>query len=199
MTRNGSIRIASGHLRGRKIEVPAGLAVRPMRSRVRESLFNSIHDRLDAARVLDVFAGSGALGIEAISRGARQSVHVEKDPAVGNLLRKNLEVLGIQAQCKIYQADAYQITKRPPPGGGFQIILLDPPFPDYSGPGSLPWQLATELSGGEWLEPGGLLAIEHPRREDAASPPPGVTAWDGKRYGETRLSIWEKELLDQPS
>lgn len=199
MSRTGSLRISGGHLRGRKIKVPAGLTVRPMRSRVRESLFNSIQDRLDAARVLDVFAGSGALGIEAVSRGARQSVHIEKDPAVLELLQNNLQDLGIQAQCKVLKADAYQITQRPPPGGAFQIILLDPPFPDYSRPGSIPWKLAAQLSASEWLDAGGLLAIEHPRREDAESPPPGLRAWEGRRYGETRLVIWEKDLADQPS
>ncbi len=199
MTRKGSLRIASGQLRGRKIEVPAGLSVRPMRTRVRESLFNSIQEKLEAARVLDVFAGSGAIGIEAVSRGARQAVHVEKDAAVRNLLRKNLETLGIIAQCKIMDADAYRITKRPPPGGGFEIILLDPPFPDYSLPGAIPWKLATELAASAWLEPGGLLAIEYPLREDIESPPPGLTAWERRRYGETCLAIWEKDPSDQPS
>ncbi|MEC9477437.1 MAG: 16S rRNA (guanine(966)-N(2))-methyltransferase RsmD [Planctomycetota bacterium] len=199
MTRNGSLRISSGQLRGRKIEVPAGLTVRPMRSRVRESLFNSIQDHLEAARVLDVFAGSGALGIEAVSRGARQAVHVEKDPAVGQLLEKNLKVLGIQAQCKILQADAYRLPEEPAPGGEFEIILIDPPFPDYSQPGQPPWQLAQQLAASQWLKPGGLLAMEHPVREDAAPAPPGLKAWKGKRYGETRLTIWEKESADQPS
>ena len=199
MTRNGSLRIASGQLRGRKIEVPAGLTVRPMRSRVRESLFNSIQKHLEAARVLDVFAGSGALGIEAVSRGAKQAVHVEKDPTVGTLLKKNLEVLGIQAQCKIYQADAYRLTKRPAPGGGFEIIVRDPQLPEYSRPRTPPLRLSPQLAESGWIKPGGLLAMEHPARDDAAPPPPGLTAWNGKRYGETRLTIWEKVLPDQPS
>ncbi|MGE4601454.1 MAG: 16S rRNA (guanine(966)-N(2))-methyltransferase RsmD [Planctomycetota bacterium] len=199
MARSGSLRITSGHLRGRKIKVPAGLTVRPMRSRVRESLFNSIQDRLETARVLDVFAGSGALGIEAVSRGARQSVHVEKDPAVLDLLLDNLKTLGIEAQCKILEADAYRITQHPAPGGAFQIILIDPPFADYGGPGSLPWKLAAQLSADEWLEAGGLLVIEHPRREDAEPPPLGLKAREGKSYGKTGLAIWEKDRPDQPS
>jgi 16S rRNA (guanine966-N2)-methyltransferase len=199
MARSGSLRITSGHLRGRKIKVPAGLTVRPMRSRVRESLFNSIQDRLETARVLDVFAGSGALGIEAVSRGARQSVHVEKDPAVLDLLLDNLKTLGIEAQCKILEADAYRITQHPAPGGAFQIILIDPPFADYGGPGSLPWKLAAQLSADEWLEAGGLLVIEHPRREDAEPPPLGLKAREGKSYGKTGLAIWEKDRPDQLS
>ena len=199
MTRNGSLRITSGYLRGRKIKVAAGLVVRPMRSRVRESLFNSIQDRIEAARVLDVFAGSGALGIEAVSRGARQSVHIEKDPAVLDLLLDNLKTLGIEAQCKILEADAYRITQHPAPGGAFQIILIDPPFADFSGPGSLPWKLAAQLSADEWLEAGGLLVIEHPRREDAEPPPLGLKAREGKSYGKTGLAIWEKDRPDQPS
>ncbi len=199
MARSGSIRISGGHLRGRKIEVPAGSMVRPMRTRVRESLFSIIQQQLSGARVLDVFAGSGALGIEAVSRGARQAIHVEKDRAVQTMLRKNLETLGIPAQCKVLEMDAYRLADRPPVGGEFEVILLDPPFPDYSRPGSLPWQLASDLAGGEWLAAGGILAIEHPSREPTATPPPGLTERQNRRYGDTRLTIWEKDESDQPS
>ena len=199
MAPSDSLRIASGLLRGRKIAVPSGSIVRPMRTRVRESLFNIIHEQLDGARVLDVFAGSGALGIEAVSRGARQAVHVEKDRKVLALLRKNLEKLGIQAQCKVLDQDAYRLPARPAVGGGFDVILLDPPFPDYSRPGSIPWRLAIDLAGGDWLEPGGVLAIEHPSREEAATAPPGFDAEQGRRYGDTRLTIWQQQDIDQPS
>ncbi|MDE0961378.1 MAG: 16S rRNA (guanine(966)-N(2))-methyltransferase RsmD [Planctomycetota bacterium] len=199
MARSGSIRISSGHLRGRKIEVPAGSIVRPMRTRVRESLFNIIHEPLQAARVLDVFAGSGALGIEAVSRGARQAIHVEKHRGVLAMLRKNLETLGIPALCTVLEIDAYRLADRPPVGGEFEVILLDPPFPDYSRPGSIPWQLASDLAQGEWLAADGILAIEHPSREPSATPPPGVTALQNRRYGDTRLTIWKKCVSDQPS
>ena len=192
MARNGSLRIAGGHLRGRKIDVPAGSIVRPMRTRVRESLFSIIQEYLIGARVLDVFAGSGALGIEAVSRGARQSVHVEKDRSVLSLLRKNLDTLGIPAQCKILERDAYRLPEGDAVGGEFDVILIDPPFPDFKKPGTIPWKLAIGLAQGDWLATDGILAIEHPSREDAATPPPGVTAEEGRRYGDTRLTIWRK-------
>ncbi|MGB1072067.1 MAG: RsmD family RNA methyltransferase, partial [Planctomycetota bacterium] len=129
--------MSSGSLKGRTLRVPEGLVVRPMRTRVRESLFNRLQDEIPASRVLDVFAGSGAVGIEAVSRGARQTVHVENTREVVSLLRRNLRDLGIEAQCKIYERDAYRLGPTPP-GDPFDLILIDPPFPDYHGPLSKP-------------------------------------------------------------
>ncbi|HCW44307.1 MAG TPA: 16S rRNA (guanine(966)-N(2))-methyltransferase RsmD [Planctomycetes bacterium] len=191
MSRKGSIRLGSGHLKGKSVQVLEGLAVRPMRTRVREALFNRLQNQILSARVLDVFAGSGALGIEAISRGARQSILIEKNKDVLEILKANLQKLGVEAQCKIMVKDAYRLRPNPP-SSGFDVILLDPPFPDYSGPQSKPWTLATQLASGAWLNAGGLLIMEYPSREEIAAPPPGLEAQEGRRYGDTSLIFWSK-------
>ncbi len=191
MPRHGAIRLSSGSLKGKSLRVPEGLSVRPMRTRVREALFNRLQDFLQAARVLDLFAGSGAVGIEAVSRGARQTVHVENTREVLSLLGSNLRELGIEAQCKVLEKDAYRLGPNPP-GPPFDLILIDPPFPDYQGPQSKPWTLARDLAAGDWLKPGGWLVMEHPSRQETAPPPPGVEAREGRRYGETSLIFWFK-------
>ncbi|MGE3165646.1 MAG: 16S rRNA (guanine(966)-N(2))-methyltransferase RsmD [Planctomycetota bacterium] len=190
------IRITAGELRGKTIAVPPGNEVRPMRSRVRESLFSILGDRVRGARVLDVFAGSGSLSIEALSRGASTAVLVETAPKVLEVLRQNLARLNLSARTTVVTEDAYtspsleaargQLGREAP---GFDLIVIDPPFPQY--PTGAPWALAFRLAV-ELLRPRGALALEYPAGIDPPTEPDAITLVARKKYGDTQLGVWEE-------
>lgn len=123
------MRIVAGELKGRVISSPSESTTRPTTDRVRESIFSSVYSRLpelDEVRVLDAFAGSGALGIEAISRGAKECVFFERDRAARKVLEDNLKSLGLGADCaQIRALDVFECTQL---GGPFKLVLLDPPY-----------------------------------------------------------------------
>lgn len=126
MGRKGELRIIGGRYRGRRLPVPSEPGLRPTSDRVRETLFNWLQPVIDGSRCLDLFAGSGALGFEAASRGAREVVMVEQVTGVAKVLRNNAKVLGAAA-VRVEQADAlhWLDAKAPRP---FDIVFLDPPF-----------------------------------------------------------------------
>lgn len=123
----GSVRIIGGRWRGTKLEVPAAPGLRPTGDRVRETVFNWLQPVLPGARVLDLFAGSGVLGLEAVSRGAREAVLVERDPALAEGLRGAVERLRAADQVRVVRADAIAWL-RAPLAGRFDVVFLDPPF-----------------------------------------------------------------------
>jgi 16S rRNA (guanine966-N2)-methyltransferase len=123
----GQVRIIGGKWRNTKLPVPLSPGLRPSSDRVRETLFNWLMPRLGGARVLDLFAGSGALGLEAVSRGAAQATLVERDPALAGQLRDTVARLGAQAQVAVVQADALHWLRQPPAGLA-DIVFVDPPF-----------------------------------------------------------------------
>ncbi len=123
----GQVRIIGGKWRNTKLPVPLSPGLRPSSDRVRETLFNWLMPRLGGARVRDLFAGSGALGLEAVSRGAAQATLVERDPALAGQLRDTVARLGAQAQVAVAQADALQWLRQPPAGLA-DIVFVDPPF-----------------------------------------------------------------------
>ena len=197
MTGPGVIRISGGDLRGRELRVPEGLTVRPMRSRIRESLFNAIGRRLSGALFLDGFAGSGAVGIEALSRGAWRVVHVESDRRVGENLARNLVRLQLCGQCQLTAVDLYDPRSATNllSHGPFDLVFLDPPFGDYQADAKQrrdPWQLAERLAT-ELLKPGGWIGLEYPSRLAAPAPPVRLTLAFDRRYGETSIVIWQRD------
>src|SRR5580698_829827 len=125
------MRIVSGRLRGRVLNAPASRAIRPTSERLRESIFDIlVHryaDALDGARVVDLFAGSGALGIEALSRGASFALFVDNGSEARALLRANVEALGLGGVMRIWRADATKLG-RAPAGGPFALAFVDPPY-----------------------------------------------------------------------
>jgi 16S rRNA (guanine966-N2)-methyltransferase len=181
------MRIVGGRLRGLTLaDVGAGDAaahLRPTADRVRESLFNLLAARgdtpLDGVRVLDLFAGTGALGLEALSRGAAHVTFVDDGATARALIRENVQRARAQGQCKIWRRDATQLGAiRDAP---YDLVFLDPPY----GQGLGQPAMISALAGG-WLAPGATLVWE----EGAAEPPPpGFAVLDSRRYGDTWLTL----------
>lgn len=119
------MRVVAGELRGRRLEAPRDSGTRPTADRVREALFSILGD-VSGTRVLDLYAGSGALGIEALSRGAAQAVFVDSSRAAVNAIRSNLADLGIEAA--VHRRDALDWIANPPSGAPFDLVFADPPY-----------------------------------------------------------------------
>lgn len=178
------MRIVGGRFRGRAIASPKTDAIRPTTDRIRESLFNILQHshpgRLDGARVLDLFSGTGALGLEALSRGARYCLFVEEGVEGRGLLRTNIEAFGLTGATRIFRRDA---TRLGPAGAiePFGVVFADPPYGRRLGEAAL----ASALGDG-WLSPDALVILE----EAADAPfevPRGMTVEDERAMGETVL------------
>src|SRR4051794_16193117 len=154
------MRVIAGTLKGRQLKAPAWEGLRPTSDKLRETLFNVLAARVPGARVLDGYAGTGAVGIEALSRGAAHVTFVERDPRAIALIRGNLERCGIEGRYAIIRA-RFAGTVEPPDGGSFDIIFLDPPY------GARELLQAIEAAR-PLVEQQTLLVIEHARRD----PPP---------------------------
>lgn len=159
------MRVIAGEWRGRKLAAPAGQSTRPTADRTRESLFSMLASRLgDFAelRVADLYAGSGALGIEALSRGAAHATFIENDAAAVKALRANLAALDAAARGDVRALSATVL----PAGPTFDLILADPPYAPGSGDA-----VVTAVASASWLAPGGWLAIETHKGEPVAPGP----------------------------
>lgn len=181
------MRIIAGELRGRRIAAPAGREVRPTADRVREALFSSLGGRVMGARVLDLFAGSGALGLEALSRGAVAAVFVERARPVIEVLRRNIDALGMADRARVIPGDAAAalgaLARR---GETFEVVFLDPP---YRG-GALEDALG-RLAAANVLAAGAVIIAEHPTGAEP-SPAGSLRAVAVKRYGDTSLTFLEQ-------
>jgi 16S rRNA (guanine966-N2)-methyltransferase len=155
-TGRNSVRIIAGTWRGRRIHFPDMAALRPTPDRVRETLFNWLQHAITDTRCLDLFAGSGALGLEALSRGAREAVFVEQFPAAARALQEQLVRFGGSAKGRILEMGAARFLRTP--GAPFDIAFLDPPF----GTNALAEYLPL-LDSGDWIKVGGLVYLENER------------------------------------
>ncbi len=172
-----TLRIVAGSLGGRRIHAPPGRSVRPTPERVREAWFSAIGERIEGAAVLDLFAGSGALGIEALSRGAARVHFVEADRRAFAVLRANLRELQLAGRALAVRADVFQFLRRVDPGQRFNVALADPPYKEG---------LATRLVHAFRAAPfADLLCVEHAADEELA----GGAAWT-RTYGDTALSFF---------
>jgi 16S rRNA (guanine966-N2)-methyltransferase len=175
--KRNSLRIVGGGWRGRRVQFPDSPGLRPTPDRVRETLFNWLQFSLAGARCLDLFAGSGALGLEALSRAAREVVFVDEAAAVAESLREELERLGGTARARLLQTTAQRYLETP--GEPFDVIFLDPPF----GQDALAQPIALIDAGG-WIKPGGAVYLECERQAGAPLLPAGWDLVKSKSAGE---------------
>jgi len=178
-------RIVAGSLGGRRITAPAGRDTRPTSDRVREALFSTLESLTDLAgcRFVDLYAGSGAVGLEAASRGASAVLLVESDPKAARTARHNISALDLGAVCQLAPAKVATVlgagTTRP-----YDIVFADPPYAMEAQ--ELGHTLAALVDGG-WLAADAVVAIERSTRSPEPPWPDGVTPERGRRYGETAL------------
>jgi len=177
MGRGGAnqVRIVGGEFRGRRLGFPGVAGLRPTADRVRETLFNWLQPYIAGLNCLDLFAGSGALGLEALSRGAARVLLVDRSRAVVQRLRDNLALLGVTARAEVRQADARRLLARSPQRP-YDLVFVDPPFA-----AGLLGEMCSALELGGWLAQGAWIYLE----QDAAHPWPELPAqWALYREGQ---------------
>jgi 16S rRNA (guanine966-N2)-methyltransferase len=178
------MRVVGGRLRGRALAPPKSQAIRPTADRLRESLFNILThaygDPISGARVLDLFAGTGALGIEAASRGAAFTLFIDEGAEARALLRENVAALGLGGVSRIFRRDASKLGAAHPLAP-FSLVFLDPPY----GRGLAAQALAAARAGG-WFAPAALLVVEEAAKPAFAAPE-GFSELERRRYDDTEF------------
>lgn len=162
----GQLRIIGGDWRGRRLAVGGAPGLRPTGDRTRETLFNWLQGAVPGARVLDCFAGTGALGLEALSRGAAAAVFVERARRVADQLRRHVDMLDATSRARVVMADAMRYAGDG--DGPFDIVFLDPPFAS-----GLQAPMLERLATPGWLRPGGVVYVEADARTAFPAPPAG--------------------------
>lgn len=183
------MRIVAGSLKGRAIATPEGMGTRPTSDRARQAIFNVLEhapwsEGLNEARVLDLYAGSGALGFEALSRGAAFCLFVETDDGARGAIRENMDAYGLFGRCRVHRRSATDLGPRPGSAGeAFTLAFLDPPYRQGLGE-----QTLEKLIEGGWLAPGALVIFERGVEESQfASHPYDVL--DVRDYGAARVTF----------
>lgn len=175
------MRVVGGKCKGRRLTSFKGLSIRPTSDKVREAVFNILPRGLPYKKTLDLFAGTGAMGIEALSRGLAEAVFVDKDSSAASVIHKNLEVCGLEAQARVYKKDIIgalrELSKR---GEAFGLIFIDPPY----GTGLLEAALK-ELDSLRLLEEGGCIVAETSKRAPLTEAFKNIKVIDERRYGDT--------------
>jgi 16S rRNA (guanine966-N2)-methyltransferase len=180
------LRIIGGEWRARKIHFPPVASIRPTPDRVRETVFNWLQSDIAGSRCLDLFAGSGALGLEALSRGASRVVFVDVDPDVTRHIARTLEVLKCE-RGEVVSSDAARYLGGPPEP--FDIVFLDPPYATRALA-----ETCHRIDAGDWLRRGGLAYLEDVAAAGPPDTPPGWTLLRSKRAGEVGYHLARREL-----
>lgn len=186
------MRIVGGQFRGRALSAPEGMGTRPTSDRAREALFNVLAHAawapdLEGARVIDLFAGSGALGFEAMSRGGAFCLFVETDDAARGAIRENAEALGLFGKTRVHRRSAIDLGVRPGSAGeAFTLAFLDPPYGKGLGE-----QALARLIEGDWLAPGALVVVER-GADELDLEAPGYALLDERTWGAARVWFLKK-------
>ena len=186
------MRVISGRARGVRLTTPEGMETRPTADRVKEALFSIIHFDLPGARVLDLFGGTGQLGIEAISRGAKEAVFVDQSEKACRLIRENLRLARMEQEGYVVRSDylAYLKTAKQK----FDIILLDPPYAEVFLENAL--NLITEI---DILQTNGIIVAECPSGKELPGEFSGFSRSKDYKYGNTVLTLYRKETVGEAS
>lgn len=180
------MRVITGDFKGRRLYGPNGNWLRPTSDKIKGFIFAVLADQVIGAEVMDLFAGTGALGIEALSRGANQATFVEISHRAITLIKKNLELVKAQARCKIVRSNAYTFVTKIAPDPPFDLVFADPPYQDNR---------LEELVGivlkAESMAPGGILVLEHSSFHSLS----GLTIWPPYKeriFGDTAITFFQK-------
>jgi len=178
-----NLQIISGKYGGRVISAPDGKLTHPMGSRIRGSLFNIINNELKGAEILDVFAGTGSLGLEAISRGAKSAIFIDRDRVACKILTENISILGVDEITTVVQIGARTwIDKNL--DKSYDVIFVDPPYNNL--------QLSTVSGLTSLLKPNGLMVLSYPGRSEMPTVH-GVVVVDNRSYGTAALTFYRKK------
>jgi 16S rRNA (guanine966-N2)-methyltransferase len=186
------LRIIAGRLKGRRLKTPTFAGLRPTSDKLRETLFNILAPRIEAARVLDGFAGTGALGLEAISRGAAHVTFVEQDRRAAALIEANVSACGVTGGYTIASGDFVAVASRLRTGAAFDLILLDPPYDIRN------VRQVLEAAAGLLLA-GGLIVFERATRQEPDVPPMLARMRDVKSGDSTLTMLTHRDHHASPA
>ncbi|MCK9420316.1 MAG: 16S rRNA (guanine(966)-N(2))-methyltransferase RsmD [Nitrospirae bacterium] len=176
------MRVTGGTERGRRLKAPAGSRVRPTSDKVKQALFNILGERVADALFLDLFAGVGGIGIEALSRGAGRVVFVDASRASLQVLNENLEQTGFKEQSQTVLSKAESFLKKP--SGLYDVVYLDPPYADEMQP------LLELIAGANILKPDSIVIAEHFKKQPSPASAGGLTLYREANYGDTVLAFY---------
>lgn len=184
------MRIIAGEFRGRRLLDPEGDTTRPITDRAKQSLFDILAADLPGAVVYDCFAGTGSLGLESLSRGARHAVFFERDRSASQRLKRNIEALGVSDRATVHSGDIFAIVERlpaPPIDRRASIIFLDPPYGMLRGSPDLLRSLGCRLAASHLVAGTGVLVFRHDDADDLPLPP--LVEFDRRTYGSMRIEL----------
>lgn len=188
------MRVIAGALKGRRLVTPRGHRTRPTADQVRIALMDTLMPRLPGARVLDLFAGAGGVGFEALSRGAAHATFVERDPQAIAALRTNVETLGVGPQARLVRGDVgRELSRLGAAGDRFDVVFLDPPYET-----DVVTAVLARLGEGDVVADGAIVVAQHLTKHAPADRLGRLSAFRARRFGETTLTFYRVERVERP-